>query len=376
MPVRPYRPTTHQTPDGSMHPYWWSAPFGVWLGVPLRLHVTLVLVAVVAAGYAVETSSFQVALALAVYLASLLAHEAAHCVAAWRVGGGLDQVVVGPVGGLSQPRLPNDPEARVFVAMAGPMANLAIVVLGTCCLAMHNEPALLSLFVPSLETLHNEGQAAADRPVLTLARLAVWVNWPLFVLNLLPAFPFDMGEVARSLLWPWLGQKSSSILVGRLGYVVGLLCLFTAPAIYSSEDVSATRLVLMILGVVVCFGAHRDLIRSQHEPDTSPRTARGPVLGDESDAFDDFWLDDQDDQMVLVELKQRRADQPSTPAPHGVVEESLDEERLDEILAKLYEKGIENLSDDERGLLQRASEKYRGRQPSRFATRAISSLSR
>ena len=45
--------------------------------------------------------------------------------------------------------------------------------------------------------------------------------------------------------------------------------------------------------------------------------------------------------------------------------EADEEERVDEILARLHESGFDSLSRDERGILERVSARYRDRQNSR-----------
>lgn len=354
-------PSLEKRPAGEHSPEAWSAPFGVCMGAPLRLHISLLLVVVGTSFYAVQTASFHVALALIVYLVSLLAHEAAHASASWRIGGGVDKLILGPVGGLRLPRLPNDPDARVFVAMAGPICNLAILALGACCLAMNNEQQLLMLFVPSFDSLALDATVVDNRPVMVLARIAVWINWPLFVLNLLPAFPFDGSEVARSLLWPWLGRRSATLLVARLGYIVGVSAI--AVAIYfDAETLSqTTRFALLGVGLLMCFGAHRDLLHSIQTHDTTPGNRRDISAEGPGDPLDDFWLEESCNQMALVELKQRRVDATSEPEPNVNWDEPIDEDQLDKVLAKLYSEGIETLSSEERSLLDRASKTFRER---------------
>lgn len=351
-----------KAPDGHIG---WSAPFGVWMGAPLRLHLSLLLLIGAIACYAVENASYQAMLCLLVYLASLLAHEAAHSAATWRVGGRVDQLVIGPFGGLNRVRLPNDPEARVFVALAGPMANLALVLLGFFLLVVLygdpslDEPRLADYLFPSLDSGVIDGDVASERPIVILARFAMIVNWPLCVLNLLPAYPFDGGAAARSLLWPWLGKKSSAAFVARSAKLIGVACIVAAPMLGDNEHQLFYRIGLVSLGIVLCFGAQRDLILSRSDLDSTQRPARGPIPPDSADVLEDLWLDEGEDQMVLVELKQLRMDKPGDSSPHLSRDDSADEERLDEVLAKLHETGLDTLSREERDLLDRVSRRYR-----------------
>ena len=61
---------------------------------------------------------------------SVTLHEVGHSLAAIRVGGKVDAVVLGPVGGLISPRVPDEPEIHLFVALAGPIVHLLLAVIG------------------------------------------------------------------------------------------------------------------------------------------------------------------------------------------------------------------------------------------------------
>lgn len=366
----------------------WSTPIGAWLGVSVRVHITLVMALVLAIGLAVQNASFELGLAIAVYLASLALHEAAHVLAAWREKGDIERVVLSLVGGL-EPHYESqhEPQSRVFIAMAGPMANLAVVVLGVFCLTLHEEPLLGSFFLPQVDANFQpslgEGALVSGAPIVALAKLAVWINWPLFVLNLLPAFPFDGGEAIRSLLSPRLGSITASEMVRRGAFALGLMLIVTAPlffAVHSSEVAFSEKglsemaqgsiglwptpvAVLAVLGVLICFGSHRDQLAARDERTGILGFARDTMgfdLGDDllsdllSDPFDD-------DQMVLLELSRHAGEESPLSGPHFGTSAAPNEHQLDKVLAKVHEQGLQGLTAEERALLQRASDNFRRR---------------
>src|SRR4051794_7411792 len=100
----------------------WSLPLGRWWGVAVYLHVFFVLSAVLALAFQLtEPDLLGTGLMLvAVLFVSVMLHEIGHSLAALRVGGKVDAVVLGPVGGLISPRVPDEPEIHLFVALAGP----------------------------------------------------------------------------------------------------------------------------------------------------------------------------------------------------------------------------------------------------------------
>src|SRR5262245_53835712 len=104
----------------------WSLSLGRWAGVTVYVHVFFLLFAVLALAFALPDKDLLVAGSITVVtlLLSVLAHELAHLAATLRVGGKMDAIVIGPVGGLLPPRVPDEPEIHLFVALAGPIAHL------------------------------------------------------------------------------------------------------------------------------------------------------------------------------------------------------------------------------------------------------------
>lgn len=65
----------------------WSFGLGSWWGVPVRLHLFLVLFCVALVSMTLAAMPAEALLTLAVILISLLLHEAAHALAAVKLGG-------------------------------------------------------------------------------------------------------------------------------------------------------------------------------------------------------------------------------------------------------------------------------------------------
>lgn len=347
-------PTNH-VPDDSTDK--WSAPFGVWLGVPVRLHVSVMMLLAVLAWGVFQSGSFALGLAAVVYLLSILGHEVAHAVAAWRVEGDVEALVLGPNGGVRPPLLPEDPEARVFVAMAGPMFHLAAVLLGAIgaiSLSTQGE-TLLTMLWPSRDL----NSLSVDTPAMLLAELTIWINGPLFLLNMLPAFPFDGGEAIRALLWPWFGRATSNQIVYRFAMLTSLALLVSATMVVTPVTPWAWPGVgLVALSVLVLFGANRD---NQSHTESNWIRGQGPHMLAEHDPSDSAWWEGEQGRMVLVELKQHQLAADSEEQNISEADESFEDQRVDDILAKLHENGFDQLSQSEKELLDRASKRYRRR---------------
>jgi Zn-dependent protease len=340
----------------------WNISLGRWHGVHVRLHVFFVLFAVVALHLATRTPNHPLLwltlTGLGLLLASVLAHEFGHCLAAWRLGGGADQILIWPFGGLISASAPHEPYNELAIAVAGPFVNLA-----TCLLIA---PLLMILFHQPLLPLLNPLAPPLGEDVLlswqTGLAWAFWINWLLVLVNLLPAYPLDGGRVLRALLWATTrhSYRESAVLTARVAKLTALALWVAAWIVNDSAEYSFAALPLVLTGVFLFFGARQETDRlSEHESDEAmlgydfsqgytslektlapPRKQRpGPVKK---------WLADKRAARLLRQ-QQLEADE---------------ERRVDEILARMHERGPHTLSEEDRALLDRVSARYRNRQRS------------
>ncbi len=117
--------------------------------------------------------------------ASVLAHELAHALAARRVGLSIRGITLFIFGGVAEmDEEPSSPGAEFVVAIAGPLASVAIGVAGIGAAAVGVE-------------------AGWPVPVVGVVSYLAVINLILVAFNMIPAFPLDGGRVFRSLLWHW-----------------------------------------------------------------------------------------------------------------------------------------------------------------------------
>lgn len=139
---------------------------------------------------------------------SLYGHELAHALVARAFGIPVRTISLFLLGGMAHiTRESPSPRAEFLIAVAGPLASLAIGIVG---------------WVVSLVF----GDASAE--VAALGSWLAWTNVPLAVFNLLPAFPLDGGRVLRAVLW-LAGQELrwASTVAARSGQVAALGLLFS-----------------------------------------------------------------------------------------------------------------------------------------------------
>jgi len=212
-----------------------SYRIGSLLGIPIKVHITFLLILpVFAAVFAINPSLFGDvepgwlkyglggALAIVFFFCVLL-HEIGHSYIALRNGVEIRSITLIIFGGVSQMEdIPRDSRIELVMAVAGPAVSVAI---GVFFLAVH----FFVLGYSSLPLVGNE------LPVL--GRVVGWlglINIALAVFNLIPAFPMDGGRVLRSILsrrLPYLEATSRAASVGKaFAFLLGLFGFLTLPA--------------------------------------------------------------------------------------------------------------------------------------------------
>lgn len=336
----------------------WSISLGRWSGIQVRIHIFFIVFAALAIVFSTLPDMDLLndgLLTLAVALSSVVLHEVAHTLAAIRVGGKVDTIVLGPVGGLVSPRVPDEPETQLAVAMAGPIVHLTLVVIAAGALAISGYGSILGLLKPldPFDLVEGSGW-------LVFGKLTLWLNWVLLLLNLLPAYPFDGGPILRSMLWPAIGRRSARIVTGRAGMVAALLICAAAflPITGDVDSIVAIRFSLVMLGIFLFFSARQDLASGSTDELFDDATGYN-VSGDGLDLLDAMIAgEEDDDDAVLVEHQRRPSESRENDRR---AQEASEDARVDDILARLHDTSLNDLSREELEVLQRASQRYKQR---------------
>lgn len=332
----------------------WNLYLGHVAGIQFRLHALFVLTALLALlGDAADEGGqprWLVPAALGALLSAAIVHEAGHSWAAQRLGGHTEVWNLSPLGGLSFPTLPRLPFYELRVAAAGPLSNLLV------CLAL--APALWLAGVGPAEVTHPfapplEGAAGT---VWDALKLLFWCNWLLALVNLLPAQPLDGARMYRAILWQLVGLRSAAIRLAKLAQVAAIVLGATAWAIH--DDLPQAALWCAGLACLTFFCSRQETA-SLYEPEQSEQAPRGefvsggvavkrqiePTARPQRLGLLRRWLAHRRLQRQVRERRQAEAD----------------EQRLDEILSRLHQRGPASLTDEDRAVLERSSARYRNR---------------
>jgi len=304
------------------------------LGIPVRLHlwfVALLAMAFCTVPRALSDGSVALAIGLTtlVLFASVLFHELFHCLAAQRVGGRADEILIWPLGGLAFVRHAHRPGPHTVVAAAGVLGNFILAGLAAAVLAASGR----SIPMPGPMDLQ-------ERDML----VQLWnVNAVLGALNLLPLYPLDGGSVLQGLLWRRMGYRLATqitLVLGALGGV-GMVVAY----------LGGFSWMFILLGAWVltrCAGLYMELREGT-------RKEEEPLFGE------------YDFSMGYTSLGADRADRraPSPPAhrPAAAVksEREAARERLDGLLDRIAREGLQSLSPEDRKFLDEESRRLRSR---------------
>jgi len=188
----------------------WSIPVGRLFGVDVRIHLTFLILPmfILYTDYAVNkdnTTGPRDLAIVGILLACVAAHEAAHMLAARRIGLIPKAVILLPLTGVAlydESRVEKPPSPAVLwqrevrLALIGPLLSLA-----------------LALLAASVVTASGHGGDLWKWPFLqarNLPKSLVWANLWLAILNLMPAYPLDGGRILRAFFSRTLDASSAT----------------------------------------------------------------------------------------------------------------------------------------------------------------------
>jgi len=189
----------------------WSIQAGRILGIPIRLHLTFVLLLGWLVTRGVLRGELTEPLIATGLFACVLLHELGHSVVAKRYGVEVESITLLPIGGVAlMERIPDEPRQELHIAVAGPLVNF---VLAPLLLLAHHllEPAAAG--------------SLWSQPGLPLLKLAD-LNWKLGLFNLLPAFPMDGGRILRALLAERTSYVRATAVAASLGQIFAFIIGF------------------------------------------------------------------------------------------------------------------------------------------------------
>lgn len=352
----------------------WSLSLGRWGPVQVRLHMFFLLFAALTLylswHYAGSDSDSGLrwlgALSLLLLFCSVLLHEFGHYWAAVRLGGGADQIVLGPLGGLTPVRVPYDTRGELIAIVTGPLVNLIVALLCTAALLAYQQAhpgspkieisGLLNPLRPPFPPVDH----AQFTPTIGL-QLTIWINWILFWMNLIPAFPFDGGRALLtvfSLAPRARGTRRPVAIVATIAKVFAMGLLVAAWFVRKDSDpLVPTWFALVLLAIFLFFSARVE--ESQLEVDELSEDLFGYDFSQGYTSLDRPHQHAPAAPRLFSQWRERRR---TERLRRQKDREAEDDRRMDEVLARLHAIGMDGLAPEDRALLNRVSARYRSRE--------------
>lgn len=316
----------------------YSVPFGTWFGVRVRLYFLLLLYAFLGFLTVPKDGSYRWFFAgLGILIGTLLLHEFAHRYAAMRYGLRHDAFILWPFGGMRPPPTPPSPLPTFLIHAAGMAVNLGVFILcyGLIALLQHH---FSGAALKPLQFLAGSGGGGsmAGGFVIRILTLIAWANLGLFLINLLPFHMFDGGYLLQAVLWRFTTLHRAINITCIVGMVVA--CML---AVLGLRPFSLFWLIFCGFLFASAYLRRRALkMGGMHEED-------------DAIAQSAQWRED-------VSTSRTRTARAKTAAARASADRAL-QVKIDKILDKVREQGMQSLTWLERRTLRQATERERQR---------------
>lgn len=339
-------------------PIYWAIPILKTSRTRVRIHFFLLLFILVQLGHVIWPPTGYPAggdwsftlIGLAALAVVLVIHEAAHWLVDRSLGGESDEIIIWPLGGLSPHQTPGGWKPNLLTALAGPIANL------TLCLIL--TPILATLIVGRWEyVLFNPlGPATpyslwvVDGKPAWWALGLWWMNYAslaLVIFNLIPMYPLDGAIIAESIIGSRTGERRAAEITTVVGY--GGAVLLSVVALVASNNL---LLAVAIFGAIMSWLKRRQIafIAQPISPTEELPAGTTPIVPLMPHNDDADWIGtDADDPTA------------ATPPTSKLDDTAIIESELDRILQKIHDRGMDQLTAEEKEILDAASERSRRR---------------
>lgn len=321
----------------------WNFPVGKVARIRVNVHWSLLFYALYLL-YQFRHDAQLGLIAILVLWGSIFLHELGHCFAARQQGGTADKVVLWVLGGLAECQVDQRPWPQFVVAIWGPLVNVILAAVGIAILWPTLGFGLWVLPWSAWPPLGGLG--------LNAVAMLVRINLALALFNLIPAFPLDGGRVFHAALWHKLGFAKAM----RVTIVLAFVCA-GAIALYA---LTIREMVLFFVALFVVIGAFQQ--RRALQMGALTQGAQEPPWARSAQAYERAKANARDDDEeedkpgAIARWKAERARKKEEAEAARKLEVA---KRLDEVLARVSEVGMQGLSDEERKFLDQASAEMR-----------------
>lgn len=383
----------------------WSVSIGVWKGVPVHLHLSLILVAIFLIGCQLglieglaEDSRVVTRGSLSTIVLMLMLGGVVYAVPLFaqlfgivRPIHAIRRISLQPWGAYFEWQVDTLPQFRARTYSIGILANAGSLAVALLCYSAWLSPNASSAWL-SVYPWHPQLLQWSSLEASMLASV-VWFNAAMLLARMIPIAPVDFGRLlaewgqSRFHQVPSIQRSAVLFLVGIM-YVVLMVgtSYLVVPEI--GDRTYSPGVWPLLGGLTLLFASRREYLRDVHLYLTSKQQRSefdDQIISSSSDEFahasayeirsvattDEFELvdlsepeppmawesPDQPDSGWESWMDENRASREEARENHAAAEETL----LDQILLKVSAGGIAGLTDQERQILDRVSQIYRRR---------------
>ncbi len=194
----------------------WSFQIGKLFGIPIRVHVTFLLllffIGILGSREAGASGAIFGMVSIVFIFFCVILHEMGHSLVAVRYGIDVKDIVLLPIGGVSRMEdIPEDPKKEITISVVGPLVSFGLA---------------LFFFLVAKGTGQSLGFATLSLFGGNLVANLFWINLILAMFNLIPAFPMDGGRVLRGILTISMDSLKATKIAVSVGQVFAILLFF------------------------------------------------------------------------------------------------------------------------------------------------------
>ncbi|GAB5445819.1 site-2 protease family protein [Gymnodinialimonas sp.] len=192
---------------------------GPWR-IPIQFDISLLFLAALLGALFLESGLLAAALFFALILLAILLHELGHAAACVVQGVPVTRVVLFGGGGFCEHDARVTPRQAEFIAIAGPLVNLALWALATLILPMLAAPPPEPM---NINGTWITGPPRAQSEVYRTLALFAQLNLFLALFNLIPVLPLDGGRLLHSWLHRFVPGRRANKITGGVGVILSVL---------------------------------------------------------------------------------------------------------------------------------------------------------
>jgi Zn-dependent protease len=245
----------------------WSWRIATVFGIDIKIHISFLLAllwgGLMWSDEGLAGAVYGVFLTLLLFVIVVL-HELGHSWAARRYGIPVHDILLLPIGGVARlSHMPQEPRKELVVALAGPLVNLALMLMVAPIL-------VFQLAMQAMAGAPFRLPSMAAPGVLNVVVFLFVVNLSLFLFNMLPAFPMDGGRVLRAVLSLRLAHARATRIATLIGRVFAIG--------FGAFGLISGNFLMAVVGLFVFHGATSEASQEEPQPVPVPVEAQFPVL--------------------------------------------------------------------------------------------------